>query len=86
MNKFLIIEMRDLSFIRQIETDLTEDEVNSMDRDDKETIFNLDEFEDIWTHETLAKRLSDLLELIEKEKDKFSTEDTILKEDFEDEE
>ena len=84
MTKYLVINMFDLSFVKQIETDITEATIHNMDRDELEGTFSLDDNEDIFTSTQLKERIKELQRLLDE--DKFITEDTILLSDFESDE
>ena len=81
MNKYLVIDMFHLTFIRQIETDIPEDTIYNMDRDELEGTFGLDDNEDLFSPKTLREKLEALQKLLDE--DKFVTEDTYLLADYE---
>lgn len=81
MNKYLVIDMFHLTFIRQIETDIPEDTIYSMDRDELEGTFGLDDNEDLFSPKTLREKLDALQKLLDE--DKFVTEYTYLLADYE---
>lgn len=84
MIKYLVINMFDLSFVKQIETDIPADTIHNMDRDELEGTFSLDDNEDIFTPTQLRERILNLQRLLDK--DEFVTDDTILLSDYESEE
>lgn len=81
MNKYLVIDMLHLTFIRQIETDIPEDTIYSMDRDELEGTFGLDDDEDLFSPKTLREKLDAFQKLLDE--DNFVTEDTYLLADYE---
>lgn len=81
MTKYLVINMFDLTFVRQIETDIPEDTIHNMDRDELEGTFELDDNEDIFTSGQLKLKIAELQILLDN--DKFKTEDTYLLDDYE---
>lgn len=81
MTKYLVINMFDLTFIKQIETDIPEDKIHNMDRDELEGIFELDDNEDIFTSDQLKLKIAELQRLLDI--DKFKTQDTYLLADYE---
>lgn len=81
MNKYLVIDMFHLTFIRQIETDIPEDTIYNMDRDELEGTFGLDDNEDLFSPKTLREKLEALQKLLDE--DKFVTEYTYLLADYE---
>ena len=82
MAKYLVINMYDLTFVRQIETDIPEDTIHNMDRDELEETFELDEDEDMFTPDVLKLRVAELQRLLDM--DKFETIETHLLADCED--
>ena len=82
MTKYLVINMFDLTFVKQIETDIPEDTIHNMDRDELEGTFELDDNEDIFTPNQLRTKIAELQRLLDKSK--FKTEDTYLLADYED--
>ena len=84
MIKYLVINMFDLSFVKQIETDITEATIHNMDRDELEGTFSLDDNEDMFTSTQLKERILNLQRLLDK--DEFVTDDTILLSDYESDE
>lgn len=84
MTKYLVINMFDLTFIKQIETDIPEDKIHNMDRDELEGTFELDDNEDLFTSDQLKLKITELQRLLDI--DKFKTEDTYLLADYEQDE
>ena len=84
MTKYLVINMFDLTFIKQIETDIPEDTIHNMDRDELEGTFELDDNEDLFTSDQLKLKIAELQRLLDI--DKFKTEDTYLLADYEQDE
>ena len=84
MTKYLVINMFDLTFVRQIETDIPDDTIHNMDRDELEGTFNLDDNEDLFTPDQLKLKIAELQRLLDM--DKFKTEDTYLLADYEQDE
>lgn len=84
MTKYLVINMFDLTFIKQIETDIPYDTIHNMDRDELEGTFNLDDNEDLFTPDQLKLKIAELQRLLDI--DKFKTEDTYLLADYEQDE
>ena len=60
MTKYLVINMFDLTFIKQIETDIPEDKIHNMDRDELEGTFELDDNEDLFTSDQLKLKIAEL--------------------------
>ena len=81
MNKYLVINMFNLTFIKQIETDIPEDTINNMDRDELEGTFELGDDEDLFTPRLLREKLAELQRLLDE--DKFKTDGTYLLADYE---
>lgn len=81
MTKYLVINMFNLTFIKQIETDIPEDKIHNMDRDELEGTFELDDNEDLFTSDQLKLKIAELQRLLDI--DKFKTEDTYLLADYE---
>ena len=84
MTKYLVINMFDLTFIKQIETDIPEDTIHNMDRDELEGTFELDDNEDLFTSDQLKLKIAEFQRLLDI--DKFKTEDTYLLADYEQDE
>ena len=84
MTKYLVINMFNLTFIKQIETDIPEDKIHNMDRDELEGTFELDDNEDLFTSDQLKLKIAELQRLLDI--DKFKTEDTYLLADYEQDE
>ena len=81
LTKYLVINMFNLTFVKQIETDIPEDKIHNMDRDELEGIFELDDNEDIFTSDQLKLKIAELQRLLDI--DKFKTQDTYLLADYE---
>ena len=81
LTKYLVINMFDLTFVKQIETDIPEDTIHNMDRDELEGTFELDDNEDIFTSDILKLKIIELQRLLDI--DKFKTQDTYLLADYE---
>ena len=84
MTKYIVIDMFDLTFVRQIETDIPEDTIHNMDRVELEGTFELDDNEDLFTPNQLRTKINELQRLLDKTK--FKTEDIYLLADYEDNE
>ena len=84
MTKYLVINIYDLTFVRQIETDIPEDTIHNMDRVELEGTFELDDNEDLFTPNQLRTKINELQRLLDKTK--FKTEDIYLLADHEDNE
>lgn len=82
MVKYLVINIYDLTFVRQIETDIPDDTIHNMDRDELEGTFDLDDNEELFTPNQLRTKITELQRLLDKSK--FETEDTYLLADYED--
>ena len=82
MTKYLVINIYDLTFVRQIETDIPDDTIHNMDRDELEGTFNLNDNEELFTPNQLKTKITELQRLLDKSK--FKTEDTYLLADYED--
>ena len=82
MVKYLVINIYDLTFVRQIETDIPDDTIRNMDRDELEGTFDLDDNEELFTPNQLRTKITELQRLLDKSK--FKTEDTYLLADYED--
>ena len=81
MTKYLVINMFDLTFIKQIETDIPYETIQYMDKDELEGTFELDDVEDLFTKDQLKQKLAELQKLLDE--DNFKTEDTYLLADYE---
>ena len=81
MTKYLVINMFDLTFIKQIETDIPYETIQYMDKDELEGTFELNDDEDLFTKEQLKQKLAELQKLLDE--DNFKTEDTYLLADYE---
>lgn len=65
MTKYLVINIYDLTFVRQIETDIPDDTIHNMDRDELEGTFDLDDNEELFTPNQLRTKITELQRLLD---------------------